>query len=194
MLVYCHHPHHLGAAVQLLSHVSPFVTPWTAARQASLSSTISQSLLKLMSIELVMLSNHLIFCRPFLLLLSIFLSIRVLSIEAALCIRWPNDWSFSFSHSPSNEYVGISFRIDWYDLFAVQGTLKNLFQYHSSKASIFQRSAFLSLTEDVKDCGVNLGNMYKIGRDPNVSTDCHGMCPCGYRTDLALGYSASHPA
>ena len=113
------------------------VTPWTAARQASLSITNSQSLLKLMSIELVMPSNHLICCHPLLLLPSTFLSNRVFSSESALCIRWPKYWSFSFSISPPNEYSGLSsFRMDWLDLLAVQGTLKRLLQHHSSKASI----------------------------------------------------------
>ena len=126
------------SSVQSLSRVRLFVTPWTAARQASLSITNSQSLLKLMSIELVMPSNHLIFCYPLLLLPSIFLSIWVFSNESVLCIRWPKYWSFSIS--PSNEYSGlISFRIDWFDLLAVQGTLKSLLQHHSSKASILQR-------------------------------------------------------
>ena len=108
-----------------------------------LSLTVSQSLLKLMSIESVMPSNHLVLCRPLLLLPSIFPSIRVFSKESTLCIRWPKYWSFSFSISPSNEYSGlISFRIDLLDLLAVQGTLKSLFQHHSLKASIFRRSAF----------------------------------------------------
>ena len=118
-----------------------FATPWTAACQASLSINSSQSLLKLLSIESVMPSNHLILCPPLLLLPSIFPSIRVFSNESALCIRWPEYWSFSFS--PSNEYAGlISFRIDWLDILAVQGILKSLLQHHSSKASILQRSAF----------------------------------------------------
>ena len=128
----------------LLSYsvVSDSATPWTAARQASLSFTISQSLLKLMSIESVIPSNHLIFCHP-LLLPSIFPSIRVFSNDSALCIRWPKYWSFSSSISPSNEYSGlISFRMDWFDLCAVQGTLKSLLQHHSSKASILWSSAF----------------------------------------------------
>ena len=113
--------------VQLLSHVQLFATPWTAAYQASLSFTISLSLLKLMSIELMMLSNNLILCHPLLLLLSIFSSIRVFSNELLLHIKWLNVWSFSFSISPSNEYSGlISFRIDWFDLLVVQGTLKSL--------------------------------------------------------------------
>ena len=128
----------------MLSHVQPFVTPWTAAHQASLSFTISQSLLKLMSIESVMPSNHLILCHPLLLLLSIFPGIRVFSSESTLCIKWPNYWSFSFSISPSNEYSGlISFRLDWLDLLAVQETLKSLLQHHNSKASILWHSAFL---------------------------------------------------
>ena len=119
------------------------MTPWTAAHQASLSITNSRSLLKLMSIEPVMPSHHLILCRPLLLLPSIFSSIRVFSNELALCIRWPKYWSFSFSISPSNKYSGlISFRIDWFDLLAVQGTLKSLLQHHSLKASILWRSAF----------------------------------------------------
>ena len=123
--------------VQLFSHVRLFATPWTAAHQASLSITNSQTLLKLMSIEPVMPSNHLIFCHPLLLLPSIFPSIRVFSNESALRIMWPKYWSFSFSISPSNEYSElISFRIDWFDLLAVQGTLKSLLQHHSSKAFI----------------------------------------------------------
>ena len=116
--------------------------PWTVACQASLSFIITQNLLKFTSIESVMLSNHLILCHPLLLPPSIFLSIRVFSNESVLLIRWPKYWSFSFNFSPSNEYSGlISFRMDWLDLFAVQGTLKSL-QYHSSKASILQRLAF----------------------------------------------------
>ena len=121
-----------------------FATPWTAACQASLSITNSQSLLKLMSIESVMPSYHLILCHPLLLLPSIFPSIRVSFNESALCIRWPNYWSFSFSISPCNEYSGlISFSIDWFDLLAVQGTLKSLLQNHSSKASTLQHSLHL---------------------------------------------------
>ena len=127
----------------MLSHVRQFATPWTAVCQASLSITNSQSLLKLMSIELVMPLNHLILCYPLLFLPSIFPSIRVFSKELALRIRWPKYWSFSFSISPSNEYSGlISFRIDWLDLLTVQGTLKSFLQHHSSKASILQCSAF----------------------------------------------------
>ena len=120
-----------------------FVTPWIAACQASLSNTNSCSLLKLMSIELVMPSDHLILCRPLLLLSSVFPSMRVFSNESVLRIRWPKVWSFSFSISLPNEYSGlISFRIDCFDLLVVQGTLKSLLQHHSSKASILQRSAF----------------------------------------------------
>ena len=124
------------------SVVSYSATLWTAAHQASLSFTISQSLLKLIFIESVMPSNCLILCHP-LLLPSVFLSIRVFSNKSVLCIRWPKYWSFSFSISPSNEYSGlISFRIDWFDFLAVQGTLKSLLQYHNPKASILQHSAF----------------------------------------------------
>ena len=119
-------------------------TPWTAARQASLSITNSWSLPKLMSIESVMPSNYLILCHPLLLLPSIFPRIRVFSNESVLCMRWPNYWSFSFNISPSNEYSGlVSFRMDWLDLLAIQGTLKSLLQHHSSKASILWCSAFL---------------------------------------------------
>ena len=132
-----------GGGVPLLSRVWLFATPWTAARQASLSITISQSLLKLMSIKSVMPSNHLILCCPLFFLPSIFPSIRVFSSESALRIRWPTYWNFSFIISPSNEHSGlISFRMDWLDLLAAQGTLKSLFQHHSSKASIPQLSAF----------------------------------------------------
>ena len=130
-------------SVQSLSHVQLFETPWTAARKASLSITNSRSLLKLMSIKSVMSSNLLILHHPLLLPPSIFSSIRVFSNESVLRIRWPKYWSFSFSISPSNEYSGlISFRIDWFDLLAVQGTLKSLLQHHSSKASILWCSAF----------------------------------------------------
>ena len=131
------------SSVQSFSHIRLFVTPWTAAHQASLSTTNSQSLLKFMSIELVMPSNHLTLYRPLLLLPSIFPRIRVFSNESALYIRWPKYGSFRFDISPSNEYLGlISFRIDWFDLLAVQGTLKSVLQHHSSKASILQCSAF----------------------------------------------------
>ena len=130
-------------SVQLLSRVWLFTTPQTAACQASLSITNSQSLLKLMLIESVMPSNHLIFCCPLLLPPSIFPSIRVFSNESVLCIRWPKYWSFGFSISPSNEYSElISFRMDWFDLLAVQGTLKSLIQHHSSKTSVLWHSAF----------------------------------------------------
>ena len=131
------------SSVQLLSNVQLLATPWTAAHQASLSITNSRSLLKLMSIELVMPSNHLILCCPLLLLPSIFLSIRVFSSESVLHVRWPKYWSFSFSISHSNGYSGLTaFRIDWFDLLAVQGTLKSPLQHHSTKASILQCSAF----------------------------------------------------
>ena len=132
-----------SVAVQSLSRVLLFVTPWIAAHQASLSFTVSWNLLKLMPIELVMPFNHLILCRPLLLLPSVFPSIRVFSNESVLHIRWPKYWSFSFSISPSNEYSGlISFRMDWLDLLAVQRTLKSLleenslFEHHNSKASL----------------------------------------------------------
>ena len=125
------------------SVMSDFVTPWTAAHQAYWSFTISQILLKFMSIESVMLSNHLILCCPLLLLPSIFPNIRVLSNDLVLRFRWPKYWSFSFNISPSNEYSGlISFRMNWLDLLAVQGTLKSLLKHHSSKASILRHSAF----------------------------------------------------
>ena len=130
-------------SVQSLSHVWLSVTSWTAACQASLSITNSQSLLKLTSIELVMPSNHLILCCPLLLLPSSFPSIRIFSNESALCIRWPKYWSFSFNISPSNKHPElISFRMGWLDLLAVQGTLKSLLQHHSSKASVLRHSAF----------------------------------------------------
>ena len=134
------------SSVQLLSHVWLFATPWNAARQASLFITNSQSSLRLMSIKSVMPSNHLILCRPLLLLPSIFPNIRVFSNDSALHMRWPEYWSFSFSISPSNEHPGlISLRMDWLDLFALQGTLKNLHQHHSSKASILRHSAFFTI-------------------------------------------------
>ena len=133
----------MSDSVQSLICVWLFVTPWTAACQASLSITNSWSLLKLISIKSVMPSNHLILCSPLLLLPSLFPSIRAFSKESVLHIRWPKYWSFSFSISPSNEYSGlISFRIDWLDLLVVQGTLKSLLQHHSSKSSILWRSAF----------------------------------------------------
>ena len=135
----------LPSSVQFSCLVMSYsANPWTTACQASLSTTNSRSLPKLMSIESVMPSNHLILCRPLLLLPPIPPSIRVFSNESALCIRWPNYWSFSFNISPSNEHPElISFRMDWLDLLAVQGTLKSLLQHHSSKASLLQCSAFL---------------------------------------------------
>ena len=127
----------------LITVVSDSLTPWTAALQASLSFTISQSLFKLTSIESVMPSNHLILCHYYVLLPSVFSSIRVFSDELVLCIRWPKYWSFSFSINSSKEYSGLtSFRIDWFDLLAVQGSLKSLFQHHSLKASIPRHTAF----------------------------------------------------
>ena len=133
------------SAVQSLSRVGLFMTPWTAARQASLLITNSLSLCKFMSIELVMPSNHLILCRPLLLPPSIFPSIRVFSNESVLHISWPKYWSFSFSISPSNEYSGlISFRMDWFDLLAVQGTFKSLLQHYSSKVSNLWHSVLAS--------------------------------------------------
>ena len=136
--------HHCLSSIQFLSRVQLFLTSWTTAHQASLSITNSQSLLKLMSIESVMPSNHLILCRPLLLPSSIFPSIKVFSNESVLHIRWPKYWSFSFSISPSNGDSGlITFRIDWLDLLPVQGTLKSLLQHHSLKPSILQCSAFL---------------------------------------------------
>ena len=134
------------SSVQSLSHVWCFATQWTAARQASLSITNSWSLLRLMSIELVMPSNHRIICRPLLLPPSIFPSIRVFSSESLLHVRWPKYWSFNFNISPSNEHSGlIYFKMYWLDLLAVQGTLKTHFQHHSSKASILQHSALFTV-------------------------------------------------
>ena len=131
------------SSVQLLSHIWFFVTPWTAAPQASLSITNSQSLPKLMSIESVMTSNHLILWHPLLPLPSFFPSVGVFSNESVLHIRWPKYWSFSFNISPSHEHPGLfSFRMDWLDLLAVQGTVKSLLQHHSSKVSVLQHSAF----------------------------------------------------
>ena len=134
------------SSVQSLSHVWLFVTPWIATRQVSLFITNSRSLLKLMSIESVMPSNHLILCRPLLLLPPIPPSIRVFSSESTLCMRWPKYWSFSFNIIPSSEHPGlISFRVDWLDLLAVQGTLKSLLKHHSSKASILRCSSFFTV-------------------------------------------------
>ena len=151
------------SSLQLLSHVWLFATPWIAARQASLSISNSQSLLKPMSIELVMPSNHLILCCP-LLLPSIFPSTRVFPNESALRIRWPKYWSFSFSISPSNEYSGlISSRIDWFDFLAIQGTLKSLLQHHSSKSSILQHLGFFiaqSHEQSHTHCYIHMHNIY----------------------------------
>jgi len=134
------------SSVQLLSHVQLFATPWITARQVSLSITNSQSPLTLMSIESVMPSSHLILCRPLLHLPPIPPSIRVFSNDSTLHKRWPKYWSFSFSISPFNEHLGlISFRMEWLDLLAVQGTLKSILQHHSSKASILQHSAFFTV-------------------------------------------------
>ena len=134
------------SSVQSLSRVQLFATPWITARQASLSITISRSSLRLTSIKSVMPSSHLILCRPLFLLPPIPPSIRVFSSESTLCMRWPKYWSFSFSIIPSKEHPGlISFRMDWLDLLAVQGTLKSLLQHHSSKASILLREAYKSM-------------------------------------------------
>ena len=161
------------SSVQSLSHVRLFATPWISAHQASLSISDSQSLLKLMSIKSVMPSNHLILCHPLLLLPSIPPSIRVFSSESALCMRWLKYWSFSFNISPSNEHPGlISFRMDWLDLFAVQGTLKSLLQRHSSKASILRRSAFFT---------VQLSHPYMTAGKTTALTNklrsCQRLCP-----------------
>ena len=143
VLLFLHNLFHQFSSVQSLSHVQLFVTPWSAAFQASLSITNSRSLLKLMSVESVIPSKHLILCRPLLLLPSIFPSIGVFSNESVLRIRWPKYWSFSFSISPCNEHPGrISFRMEWFDLLSVQGTLKSLLQHHNSKASVLWCSAF----------------------------------------------------
>ena len=140
---YLLHPNEKRVVVQSFSCVQLFAIPWTAAHQASLSFTIFWSLVKLMSIVSVMSSNQLIFYHPLLLLPSILPSTRVFPNDLALCIRWPKHWSLSFSISPSNEYSGwISFRTDWFDLLPVQGALKSLFQYHSSKASLLWHSTF----------------------------------------------------
>ena len=159
-------------SVQSLSRVRLFATPQTAALQASLTTTNSRGLLKLMSIESVMPSNHLILCRPLLLLPSIFPSIRGFCKESVLHIRWPNYWSFSFSISPSNEYSGlISFRIDGLDLLAVQGTLKSLLQHHRSKASTLQCSAFfmVQLSHPYVTTGKTIALIKGTCRQSNVS-------------------------
>ena len=154
-------------SVQALSLFRLFAIPWTTARQASLSITNSQSLLKLMSIKSVTPSCHLILCRPLVVSPSIFPRIRVFSNESALCIRWPNDWSFSFSISPSNEYSGlISFRMNWLDLLAVQGTLKSLPQHHSSKASILQCSVFFMVL--LLHPYMNIGKTIALTRQTSV--------------------------
>ena len=152
-----------AVSVQSLSHVRLFATPWIAAGQASLSIPNSRSLFKLMSIESVMPSSHLILCRFLLLPPSIFPSIRVFSNEPTLPIRWPKYWSFSFNISPSNEYSGlISFRMSWLDLLAVQGTLKSLLQHHSSKASILWCSVFfiIQLSHAYKTAGKTMANRW----------------------------------
>ena len=142
-IIFCNNPVNRFRYVQMLSCVWLFETTWTTAHQASVSFTISQNLFKLISTESVMPSNHLVLCHPLLLLFSIFPRIRVFSNESVLCIRWPKYWSFSFSISSSNEYSGLtSFRIDWFDLLAVQGTLKSHLWHHSLKALVLQHSAF----------------------------------------------------
>ena len=148
-----------------------FATPWTATHQASLSFTISQSLLKVMSTELVMPSSHLVLCRPLLLLPSIFPSIWVFSNESALCIMWPKYWSFSSSISTSNGYSGlISFRIDWFDLLAIQGTLKSFLQHHSSKASCLWCSAFFMV--QLSHPYTNTGKTVKV----KIAQPCPTLC------------------
>ena len=166
--------------VQSLSCVQLFATPWTVACQASLSITNSRSLLKLMSIMLVMPSNHLILCCPLLLLPSIFPSITVFSRESVLCIKWPKYWSFSFSISPSNEYSGlVSFRIDWLDLLAVQETLQSLLQQHSSKASVLWLSAFfmVQLSHPYMTTGKTTALIYVSPNLPVHPTPLLGMIP-----------------
>ena len=154
--------------VLLLSLVQLFVTPWTAALQASLSITNSQSLLKLTCIVSVMPSNHLILCRPLLLLPPIRPSIRVFPNESTLHMRWPKYWNFSFSNSPSKEYSGlISFRMDWLDLLAVQGALKSLLQHHISKASVLRHSAFFI---------VQLSHPYRGNYFSNPFSSLHSHC------------------
>ena len=163
----CKHSQNNGVVavfIQLLSHVWLFVTPWTPGCQVSLTFTISQSLLKLMFIEFVMPYNHFIHCCPLLLLPSVFPSMRFFPSESALHIRWPKYWSFNFSISPSNEYSGfISFRIEWFDLLAVQGTLKSLLQHPSLKASILLSSAFFT---------VQLSHLYMITGKTIALTIC----------------------
>ena len=164
----------------MLSRVQLFATPWTAAHHASLSITNSWSLFKLMSIESVMPSNHLILCRPLLLLPSILPSIRVFSNESVLHIRWPKYWSFSFSISPSNEYSGlISFWIDWLDFLAVQGTLKSLLQHHSSKTSILWGSTFFIV--QLSHPHRTAGKAVALTRQPFVSSDVSAFQSLVYR-------------
>ena len=153
--------------VQSVSHIQVFATPWTAVHQAYLSFTLSQSWLKLMSLKSVMPSNHLILCRPLLLLPSVFLSIRVFSNDLALRIRWPQYWSFRFSISPSNEYSGlIFFGIDWFDLLAVQGTLKSLLQYHHSKTFSSIGTFYLGLLKQKHlNTSVDILMEYEVGRN-----------------------------
>ena len=163
-----HHFIELKLVDRSLSHVQLFGTPWTATRWASLSFTISWSLFQLMSIVSKILSNHLILCLLLLLLPSIFPSSGVFSNESALYIRWPKYWSFSFSISPSNEYSGlISFRIDWFDLLTVQGTLKSLLQHHNLKSSILQHSSFFI---------VQLSHLYMTARKTIYSIDYTDPC------------------
>ena len=159
------------------------MTPWTAACLASLSFTISCSLLKFMSIESVMPPNHLVLCHPLLFLCSVFPSIRVFSIELALYIRWPKFWSFSFSISPSNESSElISFRIDWFDLLAVQGTLKSLLQHHSSKAPILQCSAFFMV--QLSHPYTTTGKTIALTLEPLLAKQC--LCFLIHFLDLSL--------
>ena len=151
--------------VQSLSHVRLFVTPWTAAYHVSLSFTISQSLLKLMSIESVILSNHLILCHPLLLPPSVLPSIRFFFSESVLCIMWPKDWNFSFSINPSNEYSGlIFFQIGWFDLLAIHRTLKSLLQHHTSETSILWHSAFFMEFKEGFRMGVALRTSWVMGK------------------------------
>ena len=168
--------------VQSLNCVLFFVTPWTTEHQGSLSFTISQNLLKIMSVESLMPSNCL-FCRPLLLLLSIFPSIRVFSSELALHLRWPKFWSFCFSISPSNGYSGlISFRVDWLDLFAVQGTLKSLLLHHSSKASVLWCSAFfmVQLSHPYMTTGktIALTRWTFVSKEMSISSPVHCQDLC----------------
>ena len=163
------------SSVQSFSHVRLFATPWITGRQASLSITNSRSSLRLMSIESVMPSSHLILCHPLLLLPSIPPSIRVFSNESALCMRWPKYWSFSFNIIPSKEIPGlISIRMDWLDLLAVQGTLKSLLQHYSSKSSILRHSAFFTvqLSHPYMTTGktIPLTRWTFVGKQSNVST------------------------